>query len=108
MTPGLREFKGATLRVAVPESVPEDMRHGLRELLSVHASNPRKGQATALMHEVCAEADRSGFVLMLRPEPFGDGMTQDMLEAFYGRFGFTRIQAEPVVLMCRDPRRHVH
>ena len=108
MTPGLREFKGATLRVAVPESVPEDMRHGLRELLSVHASNPRKGQATALMHEVCAEADRSGFVLMLRPEPFDDGMTLEQLLAWYVRFGFELIQREPCLLMVRDPRGRTH
>jgi GNAT superfamily N-acetyltransferase len=104
MTPGLRDHKGATLRVAIPTGIPEEMRHGVREIVSVHADNPRKGHATALMHAVCAEADACGFVLMLEARSFDDGMSEEQLICWYGRFGFVRIQSEPV-LMAREPRR---
>jgi hypothetical protein len=103
MTPGLREYKQATLRVAVPLGVPEHMRHGMRELVSIRTKNPRKGHATHLMHDVCAEADRLGFVLLLQVKPFDEGMTEEQLEKWYERFGFLEIQQEPV-LMARQPR----
>src|SRR5678816_4756553 len=104
MTPGLRIHKRATLRIAVPLGLPEEMRHGVREIMSVASENARKGHATALMHEVCAEADRLGFVLMLQVKPFADGMDDEMLRAWYARFGFIKIQDEPVVLMARQPK----
>jgi hypothetical protein len=103
VTPGLREYKQATLRVAVPIGVPEHMRHGMREIISIHATNPRKGHATHLMHDVCLEADRLGFVLLLQVRPFDDGMTEEQLMKWYGRFGFEQIQPDPV-LMARQPR----
>ena len=103
MTPGLREYKQATLRVAVPLGIPEHMRHGVREIVAVQTTNPRKGHATHLMHDVCAEADRTGFVLMLQVRPFDDGMDDEQLEEWYAKFGFIEIQHEPV-LMARQPR----
>lgn len=102
MTPGLREHKQASLRVAIAECLPEDMREGTREIVSLESTNPRKGHATTLMWTVCHEADKARIVLILQPKAFGDGMDDEKLERWYGRFGFKAIQREPV-LMARQP-----
>jgi len=101
MTPGLRNHKAASLRVAIPEGVPEEMREGIREIVSLQSESQGKGHATKLMHEVCTEADVYGKVLFLRPLPFADGMDADKLMRFYRKFGFEKIQDDPVVLMAR-------
>lgn len=107
MTPGLRDFKQATLRIAVAEGLPKEMREQTREIVSVHSANPRKGHATLLMHQVCSEADRAGIVLILQPSKFDDGMDDEKLKKWYGRFGFVEIQQEPVVLMARPVQKLV-
>jgi GNAT superfamily N-acetyltransferase len=99
---GLRHHKGASLRVVDPTGLPEDMRSAIRELVAVSSHERGKGYARALMYQVTAEADLAGLVLMLKVEPFADGMTAEQLEKFYGSFGFLRIQDEPV-LMAREP-----
>ena len=86
--------------------LPEDMRDATRELVGVQSTNPRKGHATALMHTVCAEADREWMTLLIQVKPFDDGMTEDQLMRWYGRFGFVQIQAEPI-LMARSPQKPV-
>lgn len=101
MTPGPRVHKQASLRVVIPQGVPESMRQGMREIVGVTSENPRKGHATALMHTVCAEADHTRMVLMLEAKPFAEGMTQEQLETWYARFGFQKIQETPV-LMARQ------
>lgn len=106
MTPGLREHKQASLRVAVAECLPEDMRDQTREIVALSSTNPRNGYATTLLWSVCHEADLAGITLILRPEPFGEtGIDAQKLERFYGRFGFVAFQKEPVVLMARTPVR---
>jgi GNAT superfamily N-acetyltransferase len=102
---GERFYKSASCRIAIPEGFPEDMHDGMREVVAIAATNQRKGHATALLHEVCREADIAGIVLLLRPEPFADGMDAEQLAKWYGRFGFVQIQAEPVVLMARQVQR---
>lgn len=101
MTPGLRTHKRASLRIADPTGIPEDMRDGMREILSLQSEDRGKGHAKALMHQVCAEADRHNIVLLLQPQPFAEGMTQERLEKFYESVGFRRIQERPV-LMARQ------
>jgi hypothetical protein len=103
MTPGIRTHKQATLRLVVPEGLPEEMRFRVREIVSVSSGNPRKGQATALMYKVCREADKAGFVLLLEAKPFDSGMEAEQLQSWYERFGFLQIQPEPA-LMARQPR----
>lgn len=105
MTPGLREHKQASLRVAVAECLPEDMRDQTREIVSLACTNPRKGYATTLMWTVCFEADEGCITLILQPRSFGnDGMDDAKLERYYSRFGFVVIQRQPVVLMARSPQ----
>lgn len=103
MNTGLRKHKSATLRVAVPEALPQHMQEGVREILSVQCSNPKKGHATRLLREVCAEADRSGTVLMLEARAFDDGMDDAQLKAWYMRSGFVQTQESPII-MARRPR----
>jgi len=105
---GLREHKGASLRLAIPD-LPEEYQKGIREIVGLQSSNPRKGHATTLMWDVVSEADRAGMVLMLMPEPFDAGMDKDKLTKWYQRFGFQEVQQQPVVLMARQaqPRRIV-
>jgi GNAT superfamily N-acetyltransferase len=105
MPAGRRAHKSATCRVDIPEGLPQDMRDGIREIVAVESSNPRKGHATALMHELCTDADAAGIVLLLRPHPFAPGMDSEQLVNWYTRFGFEPIQGEPV-LMARPVRVH--
>lgn len=102
MNEGLREHKSASLRVAVPEALPEHMRPHMRELVGVSSGNPRKGHATALMYQVCQEADDGLKTLILTVAPFGEGMTEEQLTKWYERFGFQIIQTEPALMMARQ------
>lgn len=102
MNPGLRDYKTATLRIAIAEGLPVEMWEPTREIVALHSTNPRKGHATLLMHSVCAEADKEGILLILQPQKFDDGMPDEKLEKWYEKFSFAVIQREPVVLMARQ------
>lgn len=47
----------------------------------------RKGIATAMMKEICEQADQQDVKLMLELAPYGE-MTKDELREFYMKFGF--------------------
>lgn len=103
VNPGLRAHHSATLRVAIAEGLPEEMRSLTRELIEVQSTNPMKGHANGLMAEVCTEADLWWITLFVQVRPFGDaGMDDAKLERFYRKFGFRRIQDSPL-LMARSP-----
>lgn len=107
MTPGPRVLGAASLQVRVSMAIPARMRDRTREITKVHTEPDaqNRGQATALLHEVCKEADRYGITLVLWPRPYGDdiALSQGQLIDWYGRvFGFHQIQAEPP-LMARMP-----
>lgn len=104
MTPGPRSHKQASCRVVVAAGLPAEMQDQTREIVEVMSANPRKGHASALMHQVCGEADRDWMTLILTVRPFDDGMNREQLERFYLRFGFVRIQDEPL-LMARSPEK---
>lgn len=100
MNTGLRIHESATLTVAIPQCVPEHMRDGMRELISVFTppEDRRKGYATALLKAVCEEADATAMVLLLTAE--------DPLIGFYRRFGFIELPREPhgKQQLARQPR----
>lgn len=103
MEPGQRTHKQASLMVRVP-TLGIDV-NGIMEINGLQSGNPRKGHATALMHQVCAEADLSGDVLILLVEAFADGsMTEELLKKWYSRFGFKVAQKSPC-LMLREPQK---
>ena len=64
--------------------------------------NRKQGYATELLKQVCSEADVMGFVLMLQPKEFGKSEGLKELTKWYERFGFVKIQNNPV-LMARAP-----
>lgn len=106
MNPGLRTLGNATLTIGVCKALPPEMRPQTRELsgLSVPIESRRTGHATALMHDVCCEADEANITLVLFVQPFDDpdlGRTQ-LAEWYSRRFGFMPIQADPL-LMARMP-----
>lgn len=103
MTPGPRNYKQASLRVAIPEGLPDEYHDGIRELVSVLSEQRGNGDATALMHSVCAEADMARKVLLLLVRPFADGMDEERLCKFYEKHGFQVVQEEPC-LMARQPQ----
>lgn len=105
MTPGPRTHKQASVTIAAPMGLPAEYHDDFRELTALHSGNPRKGDATALMYQVCAEADRNSKALLLLVEAYDDGsMTGDMLRKWYSRFGFKVAQESPC-LMLRAPER---
>lgn len=92
MKPGPRSNLSASLRISYTTLVPANLRGNLREVTHFEATEPGQGHGTALLQQVCQEADKAGVVLMLMP-------TTDRLAFFYGRHGFKPIQAEPAVMM---------
>jgi hypothetical protein len=77
------------------------MRDGIRELtkLETPVEHRKNGDATALLHAICDEADTQRLVLLLHVEPFGDAdMGSSQLEAWYEKFGFMVIQPEPKLM----------
>lgn len=106
MNVGARTHEGASLQVRISVALPKKLRDRTREITKVHtpADMQQQGHATALMRDVCSEADRDGITLILWPRPYGDdiALSQAMLIRWYQRFGFRVIQPEPV-LMARPP-----
>lgn len=103
MNPGLRYYKRASCRIAIPEGLPVEFQDQVREVLSVASDDKRGGQASALMYQICTEADFAWITLMLHVKPFADGMGDEQLKSWYGKFGFVEIQADPL-LMARSPQ----
>jgi GNAT superfamily N-acetyltransferase len=80
---------------------------GLMQVIRVWTEPKHRhtGSASALMDEICADADAESKVLMLSPKAFGsvDRPPVDTLIEWYGSFGFIIIQENPT-LMARMPK----
>jgi N-acetylglutamate synthase-like GNAT family acetyltransferase len=109
MPVGPRGYHSARLTIAVPMGLPDHMRGGVRELMSleVPAEDRRQGLATTLMERTAVEADGAQVVLFIHVQPFEGSVTVDELEAFYAKFGFVVIQERPR-LMARQPKGRNH
>ena len=112
MSPGERIHGGAQLVVSRTKAVPEHMRSLVREISRVETApaDRRKGHASELLRQVCAEADKRGMLLLLQCRPYGDGgMDADRLECWYAAFGFVPmpggdgVMARPVGGKWRAP-----
>jgi len=69
----------------------------------VLAEDRRKGYATALLRDVCLDADMHAKTLLIFVRPYiGSEMTKQQLRAWYARLGFQAIQEQPL-LMARPP-----
>lgn len=107
MEPGTRSNGPASLQLVRMAGIDESVAEGLLEVKSVLTVKPsrRQGHASRLMTDLCAEADKSGTLLVLTPEQFDNGpIGSKQLQSWYERFRFVAIQDKPV-LMCRDPVR---
>ena len=102
MTPGLRSLNSASVRVASADGFPEEIRELSRELLDLRSTDQRKGDASALLKQVCAEADAWWITLIVVARKYDDGMDDSQLLKWYEKFGFTLVQAEPPI-MARTP-----
>lgn len=100
---GNRSHGAASLKLSYSQAIPVHMRGGIREITSVYTpeADRGKGEASALLKQVCEEADRAGIVLILIPKPFDAGLDELQLIAWYARHGFTQIQNNPT-LMARQ------
>ena len=96
---GKRQLGAASCHLGPCDALPAHMRDVV-EVSDVFVPewHRRKGIASRLMQQVCADADAFGKVLMLMID--GD----DWLPAWYAQFGFVVIQNNPI-LMARQPNR---
>ena len=103
MQDGQRQLGAATATIRACPGVPDRLRGLTRELCNVHvpAEARQRGEASALLRQLCAEADDENVMLILFVEPFDGGPDADVLARWYGRHGFAEIQAEPVRMMAR-------
>ena len=94
MKPGIRTKGPASARLSYSTLVGANLRGMLRELTHLQVSEDARGQGhgSALMRDICAEADKARTVLMLTAD-------SRKLAAFYERFGFKLIQADPLLMV---------
>lgn len=101
------KLRGASCRIAQTIALPLHMRSRVRELKDVKTSPERRGQgdATALIHKVCLEADMLGITLLIMVRDFNEGPLgiEKLVDWYSKTFGFQQIQEKPVVLMARPP-----
>lgn len=107
MKPGHIVMGHASLDLSYSGIVPPAERGRVLEITSLRTDrwSRRKGHASALLREVCDQADQNNMLLLIAPEPFGiDGPTAEQLGDWYTRqFGFTPLQLSPTILV-RLPR----
>lgn len=110
MTPGTRTHEGASLRIETwqPKGMSDKDGERLRMIVGLR-TNPesrRKKLAQWLMCEVCVEANQTGTVLVLEPNPDEDcPLDAGQLKSWYRRFGFQDLpNPGGVELMARVPR----
>lgn len=107
MKNGRREHGAASLVIGDCVALPQHMLPVTREVCSVHTpgASQGRGDATALMHQVCDEADRESITLVLWPNPFGDDIAlsrAQLIEWYARRFGFVRLPGD-VAMLARSP-----
>lgn len=100
---GTRVHGAASCNVHSCAAVPEYMRKDIREITKVFCAPEarHRGDATALLEEVCREADSKKMVLVLMPKPFGEEtpLSAERLAQWYTKaFNFHPIQAEPLIM----------
>jgi N-acetylglutamate synthase-like GNAT family acetyltransferase len=88
------------MAVDLPAHIARKTRQVVGLAVDIHLQG--QGKATELLREICAEADREGFMLMLEPKPTNSTFTVSQAESWYGRFGFVTIQETPIRLMVRE------
>ena len=98
MKPGTLTLGNASAYIGYSQITKPNQRGLLREITNfeVPEEHRGKGEGTELLKDICAQADEEGIILMLKADTL-------RLENYYTRQGFTTIQANPVILMVRQP-----
>jgi GNAT superfamily N-acetyltransferase len=96
--------EGCSLQVVINPELPQSLNR-VREIIALFTdpAQRNKGYASALIKEVCAEADKQAIVLLLKAEKYGKTGGIEELIPFYNKFGFVHIQENPD-LMARAPQ----
>lgn len=107
MNQGPRTLGGASCQIRISMALPRELRPKTREVAHLHCERDSQntGEATALMLQVCEEADKDNITLVLWPRPYGDDIAlsqAQLIEWYAKRFGFWQIQPDPP-LMARAP-----
>ena len=99
MKPGTITLGNASIHVGYSGVIKANKRGLLRELseFNVPEEHRGKGEGSALLSDVCEQADQDGLMLMITADT-------PRLCAFYARHGFIVIQDEGVILMARKHR----
>lgn len=100
MLTGERRDGPASLMLVESVLVAPHLREQLREIVRFYCEpeHRRQGHGSALLGAVCLEADQARRVLLLHVQPEEDIPAED-LEALYARFGFARLQDEPLLMV---------
>lgn len=99
---GKRIFGAASCRLGRTSHLPAHLRDDVVELSALFCApeQRRQGFARALVHQLCAEADEVGTLLLIHVQSYDEGgMDADQLALWYHvQFGFSAIQAEPLLM----------
>lgn len=98
MKTGTVQLGNASLHIGYPQCVPGNLRGFAREITEFFVPEEfrGKGEGTALLQEVCEEADNKDILLLLIADT-------EKLARYYELFGFSIIQASPL-LLARRPK----
>jgi hypothetical protein len=96
MKTGLRRHASASARVRYCQLAGVG---NLKEITNVRAHDQGKGHASALLKALCADADKDKTVMIVKVQPFAEGLDRDALADWYVRHGFSVLQPEPLVMV---------
>lgn len=97
---GTIQLGKASAHIGYPQVIPPNKRGNSREIteLFVPVEHRGKGAASALLNDICIQADQDEILIILMADT-------KQLENFYSRFNFVTIQSNSVILMARQPVR---
>lgn len=107
LRPGTIELNGASLDLSYPSIVPPEERNNVLEIsnLLTQYANRRQNRASALLQDVCEQADHEGKCLLVLVGAFDTGgpSNEQLTEWYTSKFGFTALQLDPQPLLIRMP-----
>lgn len=108
LKPGTIELDGARLDLSYPAIVQPAERNNVLEIsnLLTESSVRRQNRASALLQDVCEQADQEGKCLLVLVGAFDAGgpSTEQLTDWYTSKFGFTALQLEPQPLLMRMPQ----
>ena len=103
MKNGTLALGDASLHIGYSQVIEPSQRGFVREITEFFVPEPQrgKGQGTALLTDVCEQANQHKLMLIIIAD-------NARLQSFYVRHDFITIQDEPVILMMRNPKEVSH